>query len=43
MRGSDIAVTPGTKIIQGDWIWHPNRGNTDPRSVWHNDIGKVTP
>lgn len=31
---------PVNKIIQGDWIWHPNRGNTDPRSVWHNHRGQ---
>ena len=40
MKGSDIAVAPATKIIQGDWLWHPNRGNTDVRSVWHNNKGK---
>ena len=40
MKSSAIAVAPANKIIQGDWIWHPNRGNTDIRSVWHNDRGK---
>jgi prepilin-type N-terminal cleavage/methylation domain-containing protein len=40
MKGSDIAVAPSTKIIEGDWIWHPNRGNTDIRSIWHNDKGQ---
>jgi prepilin-type N-terminal cleavage/methylation domain-containing protein len=40
MKTSDIAVKPGTKIIQGDWNWHPNRGNTDVRSVWHNYKGQ---
>ncbi len=40
MKSGDIAVRPGTKIIQGDWIWHPNRGNTDVRSVWHNYKGQ---
>ena len=25
-----------TKIVQGDWVWHADRGDTDPRSVWHN-------
>jgi prepilin-type N-terminal cleavage/methylation domain-containing protein len=40
MKTSDISVAAATKIIQGDWIWHPNRGNTDVRSVWHNDKGK---
>lgn len=40
MKISDIAVSPANKVIQGDWIWHPNRGNTDARSIWHNDKGK---
>jgi prepilin-type N-terminal cleavage/methylation domain-containing protein/prepilin-type processing-associated H-X9-DG protein len=40
MKGSEIATRPVNKIIQGDWIWHPNRGNTDVRSVWHNYRGK---
>ena len=40
MKSGDISVAPTTKIIQGDWLWHPNRGNTDIRSVWHNDKGK---
>lgn len=29
-----------TMIIQGDWPWHGNRGNTDRRSQWHNYKGK---
>lgn len=40
MKTSDLSVSPANKLIQGDWIWHPNRGNTDPRSVWHNEKGK---
>jgi prepilin-type N-terminal cleavage/methylation domain-containing protein len=40
MKSSEISVAPTTKIIQGDWIWHPNRGNADTRSVWHNSRGK---
>ena len=40
MKASEIAVQPSNKIIQGDWPWHPNRGNTDSRSVWHNYRGK---
>lgn len=40
MKTSDISASPANKVIQGDWIWHPNRGNTDVRSVWHNDRGK---
>jgi prepilin-type N-terminal cleavage/methylation domain-containing protein len=37
---SEIALGPATKIIQGDWIWHVNRGVTDAKSVWHNYKGK---
>jgi prepilin-type processing-associated H-X9-DG protein len=40
MKAAEIAVSPVNKVIQGDWIWHPNRGNTDNRSVWHNYRGK---
>ncbi len=40
MKGSDIGVAPSTKIVQGDWLWHPNRGATDSRSIWHNDKGQ---
>ena len=40
MKVSEIAVRPSSKIIQGDWPWHPNRGNTDTRSVWHNYRGR---
>ena len=40
MKASEIAVRPSNKIIQGDWPWHPNRGNTDNRSVWHNYRGQ---
>ncbi len=40
MKVPEIAVSPVNKVLQGDWIWHPNRGNTDTRSIWHNDRGK---
>ncbi len=40
MKSSEIAVSPSNKIIQGDWIWHPNRGWTDKKSIWHNYKGK---
>ena len=40
MKLGQIAISPVNKLIQGDWIWHPNRGTTDPRSVWHNQRGK---
>jgi hypothetical protein len=35
-RGSRIAKKPSSKIIQGDWPWHPNRPVGDTRSAWHN-------
>ena len=28
------------KIVQGDWAWHANRGNTDQKSIWHNYKGR---
>jgi prepilin-type N-terminal cleavage/methylation domain-containing protein len=40
MKTVEIARSPANKIILGDWIWHPNRGWTDRRSVWHNYRGK---
>jgi prepilin-type N-terminal cleavage/methylation domain-containing protein len=40
MKLSQISISPANKIIQGDWIWHADRGTTDPRSVWHNYRGK---
>ncbi len=40
MTGAEIAVSPPNKVLQGDWIWVPNRGNTDPRSIWHNFRGQ---
>ena len=40
MKLSQIGLGAVNKIIQGDWIWHPDRGYTDPRSVWHNYRGK---
>jgi prepilin-type N-terminal cleavage/methylation domain-containing protein/prepilin-type processing-associated H-X9-DG protein len=40
MKKSVIDRHPVNKIIQGDWNWAPNRGNTDPRSIWHNRRGQ---
>jgi prepilin-type N-terminal cleavage/methylation domain-containing protein len=40
MKSSCSAGNQATKIIQGDWVWHPNRANTDSKSVWHNYRGK---
>jgi prepilin-type N-terminal cleavage/methylation domain-containing protein/prepilin-type processing-associated H-X9-DG protein len=39
IKVSEVATGPVNKILQGDWIWHPNRGTTDPRSIWHNYRG----
>lgn len=40
MKTTEIAVSPVNKIMQGDWIWHMNRGYESPRSIWHNYKGK---
>jgi prepilin-type N-terminal cleavage/methylation domain-containing protein len=40
MKTAEIAISPANKIMLGDWIWHYNRGWTDPKSVWHNFKGK---
>ncbi|MBT5478933.1 MAG: hypothetical protein HOK45_07670, partial [Verrucomicrobia bacterium] len=41
IKGSEVALKPTTKIIQGDWHWHGNRGVTDKRSIWHNFKGQT--
>jgi prepilin-type N-terminal cleavage/methylation domain-containing protein len=40
MKPTALAGNVATKIVQGDWVWHPNRANTDAKSVWHNFRGK---
>jgi prepilin-type N-terminal cleavage/methylation domain-containing protein len=40
IKTSTIAQSAANKIIQGDWVWQANRGNTDPRSIWHNYRGE---
>lgn len=40
IKSSEVALAPSTKIVQGDWPWHPNRGWDDPKSRWHNVKGK---
>ncbi|HAO68275.1 MAG TPA: hypothetical protein DCR17_16515 [Verrucomicrobiales bacterium] len=40
IKGSEVALKPTTKIIQGDWHWHGNRGVTDKLSIWHNFKGQ---
>jgi prepilin-type N-terminal cleavage/methylation domain-containing protein len=39
MKTSNFAASPSNKVIQGDWPWQADRGDTDPRSVWHNYKG----
>jgi len=43
IKTTEISKAATRKIIQGDWVWHPNRGNTDARSIWHNFQGKSLP
>ena len=40
IKDSLIARKPTTKILMGDWIWHPNRPLNLPQSVWHNYKGQ---
>jgi prepilin-type N-terminal cleavage/methylation domain-containing protein len=40
IRSSEIAKKSASKIIQGDWPWHPNRPVGDKRSAWHNYQGQ---
>jgi prepilin-type processing-associated H-X9-DG protein len=39
-RDNRIGKKTSTKIIQGDWPWHPNRPVGDTRSAWHNYQGQ---
>jgi prepilin-type N-terminal cleavage/methylation domain-containing protein/prepilin-type processing-associated H-X9-DG protein len=40
IKASDVGNRPTSKIIQGDWPWHANRGVVDPTSIWHNFRGQ---
>jgi prepilin-type N-terminal cleavage/methylation domain-containing protein/prepilin-type processing-associated H-X9-DG protein len=40
IKTSEVLRGPANKIIQGDWIWHANRGVIDKRSIWHNYKGQ---
>jgi prepilin-type N-terminal cleavage/methylation domain-containing protein/prepilin-type processing-associated H-X9-DG protein len=40
LKTADLAKSPTNKILQGDWAWHANRGNTATKSIWHNYKGK---
>ena len=37
---AEISQGASKKIVQGDWIWHFNRGVDDKKSLWHNYKGK---
>jgi len=39
IRMAEIAKKPTSKIILGDWPWHPNRETRDPKLQWHNNSG----
>jgi prepilin-type N-terminal cleavage/methylation domain-containing protein/prepilin-type processing-associated H-X9-DG protein len=39
IKGNVVGKKASTKIIQGDWPWHPNRP-LDERSAWHNYQGQ---
>ena len=41
IKESAVALKAATKVIQGDWIWHGNRGLEDKRSIWHNFKGQA--
>jgi len=40
IKATEVGMRPTTKIICGDWPWHPNRGISDARTSWHNYKGK---
>jgi len=40
IKTTEIALGPSHKVVQGDWAWHANRGNTDQKSIWHNYKGR---
>jgi prepilin-type N-terminal cleavage/methylation domain-containing protein/prepilin-type processing-associated H-X9-DG protein len=40
IKSSEVARSPSNKIIQGDWMWHANRGVIGAQSIWHNYKGR---
>jgi len=40
IKTSEVSRGAANKFVQGDWIWHANRGWNDPKSIWHNFRGK---
>ncbi|MBI2949562.1 MAG: hypothetical protein HYY23_18145 [Verrucomicrobia bacterium] len=45
IKSSEVALGAATKIIQGDWLWHGSRHDTERRwrkqNDWHYDRGKT--
>jgi prepilin-type processing-associated H-X9-DG protein len=41
IKASEVAKRPSTKVIQGDFNWHGNRGVENERSIWHNFKGEA--
>jgi len=39
IKTTEVAWRPATKLICGDWPWHPNRSVNDPHNNWHNYKG----
>lgn len=40
IKSTEVATRATSKIICGDWPWHPNRGVNDPHDDWHNYKGR---
>jgi prepilin-type N-terminal cleavage/methylation domain-containing protein len=40
MKTSTYSRSLANKHVQGDWVWHANRGTVDQKSVWHNSRGR---
>ena len=40
IKENEVALRSATKIIQGDWVWHPNKNLTDKQNIWHSVKGK---
>ncbi len=40
IKGSEVAISPSNKIIQGDWNWPANRPE-DVRTAWHAYKGQT--